>query len=199
MLVGLIRHGLTDWNAIGKIQGQSDIPLNDEGRRQADSLAERLAAESKYHWDFVITSDLSRARETGEIIANKLHIPISDPDVRLRERYFGQVEGLTSIEREARWGEKWDTLDLGQEKDEDIRSRALDFLTDIGNRFDGSNILVVSHGALLAQLYNVLYKEKCSERIGNLSLTILDKKDRDWDLHLYNCTRHIEVMMESSK
>ncbi|MOA64931.1 hypothetical protein D3C78_1911450 [compost metagenome] len=72
-------------------------------------------------------------------------------------------------------------------------------MTDIGNRFDGSNILVVSHGALLAQLYNVLYKEKCSERIGNLSLTILDKKDSDWDLHLYNCTRHIEVMMESSK
>ncbi len=199
MLVGLIRHGLTDWNAIGKIQGQSDIPLNDEGRQQAYSLAQRLAAESEYHWDFVITSDLSRARETGEIIAGKLHIPIYEPDIRLRERYFGQVEGLTSSEREAKWGERWDMLDLGQEKDEDIRLRALDFLTDIGKRFDDSNVLVVSHGALLAQLYSVLYKEKCSERIGNLSLTILEKRDQDWDLHLYNCTRHIEELMENSK
>lgn len=199
MLVGLIRHGLTDWNAIGRIQGQSDIPLNDEGRRQAESLAQRLVEESKYHWDFVITSDLSRARETGEIIANKLHIPIAESDVRLRERYFGQVEGLTSIEREAKWGKQWDTLDLGQEKDEEIRSRALDFLTDMGNRFEDNNILVITHGALLAQLYHVLYKEKCSERIGNLSLSILDKRDQTWDLRLYNCTRHIEEMMENSK
>lgn len=69
MIVGLIRHGLTDWNAAGKIQGQSDIPLNDEGRKQALKLAERLKRESDVQpWDFIITSGLSRAQETLSLI-----------------------------------------------------------------------------------------------------------------------------------
>ncbi|MNO38534.1 Phosphoserine phosphatase 1 [compost metagenome] len=199
MLVGLIRHGLTDWNAIGKIQGQSDIPLNDEGRRQAHRLADRLAMESEYHWDFVLTSDLSRARETGEIIANKLNIPLYEPDPRLRERAFGEAEGLTAQEREERWGKEWEALDLGQEKDEDIRLRGLAFLNDIGERFGDRNVLVVSHGALLAQLYIALYEEKCTERIGNLSLTVLEKEEKNWGMRLYNCTRHLEEILEDSK
>lgn len=103
MLIGLIRHGLTDWNAIGKIQGQSDIPLNDEGRMQAAMLADRLLQEP-YHWDYCITSNLSRAAETGKIIADKLGIPLLEPDERIRERAYGQVEGLTAAEREEKWG-----------------------------------------------------------------------------------------------
>lgn len=103
MLIGLIRHGLTDWNAIGKIQGQSDIPLNDEGRMQAAMLADRLLQEP-YRWDYCITSNLSRAAETGKIIADKLNVPLLDPDDRIRERAYGQVEGLTAAEREEKWG-----------------------------------------------------------------------------------------------
>lgn len=103
MLIGLIRHGLTDWNAIGKIQGQSDIPLNDEGRMQAAMLADRLLQEP-YSWDYCVTSNLSRAAETGKIIADKLGIPLLEPDQRIRERAYGQVEGLTAAEREEKWG-----------------------------------------------------------------------------------------------
>lgn len=199
MLVGLIRHGLTDWNVIGKIQGQSDIPLNDEGRRQAHRLADRLATENEYTWDFVVTSDLSRARETGEIIAKKLNIPLYEPDSRLRERGFGEAEGLTAMERETRWGKEWDILDLGQEKDEAIRLRGLDFLKDIGEQYADKHVLVVSHGALLAQLYIALYKEKYTERIGNLSLTVLEKQQNNWDMKLYNCTRHLTEILDNSK
>ncbi|MNO88338.1 Phosphoserine phosphatase 1 [compost metagenome] len=199
MLVGLIRHGLTDWNVIGKIQGQSDIPLNDEGRRQAHRLADRLATENEYTWDFVVTSDLSRARETGEIIAKKLNIPLYEPDSRLRERGFGEAEGLTAMERETRWGKEWDILDLGQEKDEAIRLRGLDFLKDIGEQYADKHVLVVSHGALLAQLYIALYKEKYTERIGNLSLTVLEKLQNNWDMKLYNCTRHLTEILDNSK
>lgn len=84
----------------GENQGQSDIPLNDEGRRQALMLAERLQRESgERPWDFIITSGLSRAQETGAIIAEILQIPVYDPDSRLMERAFGQIEGLTSEER----------------------------------------------------------------------------------------------------
>lgn len=196
MLVGLIRHGLTDWNAVGKIQGQSDIPLNDEGRKQATQLAQRLKDDGTYHWDFVITSGLSRAQETGKIIADALNIPLYDPDSRLIERAFGQVEGLTSIERETLWGKDWDQLDLGQEKDEAIRIRALAFMEDLGKRYGDRNVLVVSHGGLLAQLYIALYQNKYNERIGNLSLTIVEKQDKDWDLLLYNCTRHLQEFAE---
>jgi len=192
MLVGLIRHGLTDWNKIGRIQGQSDIPLNEEGRSQARKLAERLLTDQEYKWDFIITSGLSRAQETGEIIAKTLNIPLYDPDSRLVEKAFGQVEGLTAEERETLWGVDWKQLDLGQESDEAIQKRALSFLKEMGEKYSDNNVLVVSHGGLLAQLFTALYQNKCTERIGNLSLTILEKNDHNWDMRLYNCTRHLE-------
>lgn len=62
--VGLIRHGITEWNLLGKAQGISDIPLNETGREQADKLGERLAGEEP--WDLIIASDLCRATETAE-------------------------------------------------------------------------------------------------------------------------------------
>ncbi|UQZ32393.1 histidine phosphatase family protein [Paenibacillus sp. PK3_47] len=190
MLIGLIRHGLTDWNALGKIQGQSDIPLNDEGRRQAEMLGDRLMQES-YRWDYCITSNLSRAQETGKIVAGKLGIPLLEPDDRIRERAYGQVEGLTALEREAKWGKDWNLLELGQESDEALQLRGLAFLEDLSAKYPDSNVLIISHGGFLAQLYTALYKDKYTERIGNLSLTILEKKEAEWNALLYNCTRHI--------
>ncbi|WP_410768378.1 histidine phosphatase family protein [Fontibacillus sp. BL9] len=199
MLVGLIRHGLTDWNAVGRIQGQSDIPLNDEGRKQARLLASRLQGDREHKWDFVITSGLMRAEETGKIIADELDIPLLEPDHRIKERAFGQVEGMTALERESKWGKDWNLLELGQEKDEDIRKRALAFLEELGEKHGNSNVLVVTHGGLLAQLFTALYQDQCTQRIGNLSLTILEKSEMEWALRLYNCTRHLEEMIEEMK
>lgn len=190
MLIGFIRHGLTDWNALGKIQGQTDIPLNEEGRLQANLLAERLLQEP-YKWDFIVSSGLSRAEETGSVIASMLDIPMLEPDVRLRERAYGQVEGLTASEREMRFGKEWKLQDLGQEKDLELEARGLEFLEEMWNKYPQSNMLVVSHGGFLAQLYSSLYSDRLIERIGNLSITILEKKDADWDPLLFNCTRHL--------
>lgn len=190
MLIGLIRHGLTDWNAAGRIQGQSDIPLNNEGRKQAELLGERLLQEP-YRWDYCVTSSLSRAAETGQIIAAKLGIPLLEPDHRIRERAYGQVEGLTAAERELKWGKEWNLLSLGQETDVQLQVRALAFMEDISAQYPDQNVLVISHGGFLAQLYIALYKDKYSERLGNLSLTILEKQEQEWNPLLYNCTRHI--------
>lgn len=190
MLIGLIRHGLTDWNAAGRIQGRSDIPLNDEGRRQAAKLAERLA-EDAYHWDFVISSGLLRAQETAEIIANKLKLPLLEADVRLAERGFGQVEGMTQAEREERFGADWNTQDVGQEKLEALEERALAFIADLDVKYPSSNVLVVTHGGLLAQVYAALYKGRYTDRIGNLSLTVLEKQGELWEPLVYNCTKHL--------
>lgn len=190
MLIGLIRHGLTDWNAAGKIQGQSDIPLNAEGRMQAEMLAGRLAQEP-YRWDYCVTSTLSRAAETGKIIAEKLGIPLLPPDPRIRERAYGQVEGMTAEEREQKWGKDWQRLPLGQESDEDLQERGLEFIAELSLSHPDKNVLIVSHGGFLAQLYQAIYKGKYSERIGNLSLTILEKDSESWNPVLYNCTKHL--------
>ncbi|OMF65653.1 histidine phosphatase family protein [Paenibacillus sp. FSL R5-0766] len=192
MRIGLIRHGLTDWNAAGRIQGQTDIPLNGEGREQAERLGRRLLTE-EYQWDYIITSGLSRAQETGEIISKLLNVPLLEPDARLKERAFGQIEGLTSEERVARWGQAWETLDLGQEQVADIQIRALAFLEDLWSAYPDQNVLIVTHGAFLANLLTALFKDRYTERIGNLSLTILEKERDDWSPLLYNCTRHLSL------
>ncbi|MHA0855417.1 histidine phosphatase family protein [Paenibacillus sp. CMAA1364] len=190
MRIGLIRHGITDWNMLGKIQGQTDIPLNDEGRAQAAILGERLLQEP-YAWDSIISSGLQRAEETGSIISSILSIPMLEPDKRLLERSFGQVEGLTAEERELKWGKDWNQLELGQEKNEDIKTRGLDFLEEMWNVYPNRNILVISHGAFLAQLYIALYNDMYMERIGNLSLTILEKDEEKWSPLVYNCSLHL--------
>ncbi|PYE51323.1 histidine phosphatase family protein [Paenibacillus barcinonensis] len=192
MRIGLVRHGLTDWNAAGRIQGQTDIPLNREGRMQAERLGSRLQSED-YHWDHIITSGLSRAQETGEILSSLLQVPMLEPDGRLKERGFGQIEGLTAEERVKRFGESWDTLDLGQERIADIQARAMAFLHDLWSSHGQENVLIVTHGALLANLLTALFQDKYTERIGNLSLTILEQKVDEWIPILYNCTKHLSM------
>src|SRR5579884_1391455 len=91
----LVRHGETDWNAEGRLQGHTDRPLSDFGRRQAKELAERLSGERV---DAIYASDLARARETAEIVGERLGLPVViDPD--LREKNWGSWEGLTGDER----------------------------------------------------------------------------------------------------
>ncbi|MNN51538.1 hypothetical protein D3C81_1661790 [compost metagenome] len=98
---------------------------------------------------------------------------------------------MTALEREAKWGKEWNLLELGQEKDEQLQLRGLAFMEDLSTRYQGSNVLVISHGGFLAQLYTALYKDKYTERLGNLSLTIIEKNEQEWKPLLYNCTRHI--------
>jgi len=98
------RHGETDWNAAGRWQGQTDIPLNPRGRAQAGEIAERLRAEGIAS---VASSDLLRARETAGIVAGALGLPLARIDADLRERRFGCFEGLTRDEVAARFPEAW--------------------------------------------------------------------------------------------
>lgn len=105
--VYVFRHGETDWNAEGRFQGHIDIPLNERGRVQATELLERLRPHGL---DAVLSSDLSRAHETGRIIAHGLGIPIFT-DAGLRESFLGEAQGLTYAEILLRFGEdvtgKW--------------------------------------------------------------------------------------------
>ncbi len=87
----IVRHGETEWNVVGRIQGHSDIPLSRKGREQAHTVARRLAAAPL---DVVYCSDLSRASETARIILGDRDIPLH-ATAELRERDYGVFEGLT--------------------------------------------------------------------------------------------------------
>jgi broad specificity phosphatase PhoE len=96
-IVFLTRHGETDWNAAGRWQGHTDVPLNANGRVQALSVAEALRSAGL---SGVVSSDLSRARETAQIVGASLGIEVAYLDAGLRERTFGVFEGLTREECE---------------------------------------------------------------------------------------------------
>ena len=103
-----VRHGRTAWNALRRFQGQTDIPLDDEGLAQAQALAAHLGAE---RFDLAIASDLTRARTTAEAICAGRDLAL-ETTPELREMRFGLWEGLTWDEIVARWPE----LDAGSEK-----------------------------------------------------------------------------------
>lgn len=189
--IGLVRHGLTDWNALGKIQGQTDIPLNDIGRKQAGLLAERLKQE-QHPFHAVVSSGLQRAEETAQIIANHLNIPLLQSVDGLRERAYGLAEGTTPEERAQRWGDDWRQLDLGQESDEELQKRSYQTLNQIADQYQGQNILLVTHGGWLAQLFKVILGPDAKGNINNLSYSILERSDQGWDPILYNCTKHMQ-------
>jgi broad specificity phosphatase PhoE len=136
----LVRHGETDWNASGRLQGHTDRPLNEYGRRQARELAERLEEEEIAA---IYASDLARARETAEIVGERLGLPVAvEPD--LRERNWGTWEGLTPSERDA--------VVFEGEPPEDHRERILRAVRRIGEQHPGERVLVVTHGGSMRRL-----------------------------------------------
>jgi broad specificity phosphatase PhoE len=141
----LVRHGETDWNAEGRLQGHTDRPLNDFGRRQAAALADRLAGDGI---DAVYASDLARARETAEILAERLGLPVvTDPD--LRERNWGNWEGLTGSER--------DRVEyVGEERDVH-GERVIRAVRRIAELHPGERIVVVTHGGSLRRIQVAAY------------------------------------------
>jgi probable phosphoglycerate mutase len=100
----LARHGETDWNAAGRWQGHTDVPLNDNGRAQARAMARAMGGLGVAG---IVTSDLTRARETGAIVATELKVAFAYEDADLRERGFGVFEGLTPAECERLHAEAW--------------------------------------------------------------------------------------------
>jgi uncharacterized phosphatase len=141
----LIRHGETDWNAEGRLQGHTDRPLNDYGRRQAHALAERLASDEIAA---IYASDLARARETAEIVGARLGLPVVlEPG--LRERDWGSWEGLTGSER--------DRVEYVGEAPGEHAERVLAAVHAIAGRHPAGRIVVVTHGGSMRRVQAVTY------------------------------------------
>ena len=155
----LIRHGETDWNRAGRIQGSTDIPLNDTGREQARAAAIALReARDAAIPVTVVSSDLSRARETAEIIAAELGVGAPRVYAGLRERAYGEAEGIEGAEFFRRWG-GWGAADVpGAEPLPVLRERTLSALglaVRDHRRATGpgiASLVVVAHGGVIREL-----------------------------------------------
>jgi probable phosphoglycerate mutase len=142
----LARHGETDWNRQLRIQGSSDIALNQLGHEQARALAAELA---DVELDAIYSSDLVRARETADAVAAAHGLDVQ-LDARLRERSFGSWEGLSREDIAALpEGSRHDG-----ETDEEVRARVLAAIEEIARAHPGQQVLVVSHGGALNTLWH---------------------------------------------
>lgn len=142
----IVRHGETDWNIAGRMQGHADITLNDKGRLQAIDLASRL---HDFSFTSCYSSDLRRAHETAEIVLNHKRSTIEiQPDKRLRERHFGDWEGKLFADYERSKPE--DRLNM--EKYEEILERVIGCLEGIVATEKAGTILILTHGGIIRDL-----------------------------------------------
>lgn len=152
-----IRHGETDWNTQGRIQGSLNIPLNAKGRLQAQQLARVLA---DIQIAAIYTSDLSRAQETADYIGQATRLVVQ-PEVGLRERGFGVFEGHSFLEIEQtqpelarRWRKREpDFQPEGGESLLQFRSRILATVNRLAAQHVGRQIVLVAHGGVMDVLY----------------------------------------------
>jgi probable phosphoglycerate mutase len=161
----LIRHGETDWNRVRRLQGHWDIALNELGHRQASALARALSSEKP---TAIYASDLQRARDTAQAVADRHQITVSI-DARLRERCYGAFEGLLYDDIDGHFPQafaQWQARELharfpaGERQAETLHefsARAVAVVTELAQRHDNEKIIIVSHGGVLDCVYRAAY------------------------------------------
>ncbi len=196
----LIRHGLTEWNKSLRFQGSQDIELNELGRGQAKQVANRLATEKI---EKVYASDLSRAYETAEIIANKHSLEVKKI-AGLQEVSFGTWEGMTYDEIQEEYREEWSKWQKNPvenpipegESFEELQSRVMESFKQIVAESMDETILIVSHGGvikvLLATLLEMPLDKSWRLMQSNTAVNIINYHQGDTvTLELFNSTSHL--------
>lgn len=174
--LGLLRHGQTDWNIDLRLQGTTDIPMNETGIAQIAQAAEVI---SKSDWDIILTSPLGRAVHSAELVKQRIGEIELEVEPLLLERSFGIGEGMTYAE----WQKDFADLDHipGAESRLAVEKRSADLLDHLIDKYSGAKILAVSHGALIRSV------------ISNVSLgEIPPKGERLQNASLHNL-HHIEI------
>lgn len=177
MLLTLVRHGETEWNRQRRIQGSTDIPLNDTGRAQASMAADLLRRRA---WDAVYTSPLARAAETAEVIARELGLPTPTSVPQLVERHYGEAEGLSDTELAARYPKG--ARVPGRESREELTSRVMPALTGIAEAHVGEAVVVVSHGGVIRAVLGAVDPAGQHGRISNASIHTFEYAPEGWRL-----------------
>ena len=196
-----IRHGETAWNVDTRIQGQLDIPLNDTGRWQAERLAVAVADEGVHA---IYSSDLLRAHQTAQAIGHVTQLPVHT-DVALRERGFGEFQGHTYKEIEARWpdqSERWRKRDPDFSPGvhgESLRvffKRCVTVATRLAAAHPGQTIALVAHGGVMDCLYRAASRLDLqaarSWQLGNASINRLLFTEGGFTLIGWSDTSHLD-------
>ncbi|MBP1913866.1 putative phosphatase [Lederbergia galactosidilyticus] len=188
----LVRHGETDWNAMGKIQGRTDIPLNSIGKRQARECGEHLACS---HWDRVITSPLKRAKQTAEIINTSRQLPLIEME-EFVERGYGEAEGMSKDER-------LDKFPNGhipkQEERSVLNERVMQGLEKIQQRYPNDKIILVAHGAVINTILAIFSDGKIGSgktKLVNACISHLHFLENQWRIKEYNQVHHLSQFNE---
>ena len=203
----IVRHGETDWNKMGKYQGITDVPLNENGLNQAKACGEAL---KDITFDRILSSDLSRALVTAETIRGDRTTPIT-VDQRLRELNFGDWEAMLFSDIEARWPGLIDEMYLrphlvkvpNGESFKDLQDRAWAGLEEFLNEKDEEETLLVAcHGGtirtLLCKLLDISISHCWNFSQGNTAINrIFYNGMGEYDhniLNLLNDTAHVELL-----
>lgn len=194
----LWRHGETDHNATGRMQGQLDSVLTQVGWQQARFAVPALA---RYSPDLVVSSDLRRAMDTATVFTTATGVPLR-VDKRLRETHLGIWQGMTSAEVDDQWPggrQLWQTdptwCPPGGEPRIEVAARAFEVVADLDDRTDGvSTVLLCAHGGLIPALTGHLLELPLTAwaklgKIGNCHWVVLERRTNsglDWRLIAYN-------------
>ena len=197
----LVRHGQTNWNILGKTQGHGNSNLTEKGINQAKDLAESMI---KYPIDYIYSSDLGRAVETAEIIANKFDKEVITTPA-LREMGFGEWEGLLIKEIQENYADIYKTWRNqphlaeipGGETLQIIKERTDKFLQELNEKYDGKHIVLVTHSVtarvILLSVLNSAMENIYRINQGNTALNVIEFRDYGPDVIKMNDTSHINV------
>lgn len=191
----LIRHGETDWNSLGKLQGRTDISLSSKGILQAKECSQFLKTSE---WDVIITSPLKRAKETAKIINKDLYLPFIEMDEFL-ERSFGDAEGMTLEERLTSFPKR---NYPNQESRKSLNRRIISGIKKINQRYSNKKILLVAHGAVI----NAILAEFSNGEIGsgktkliNACISNIELIQDEWKINDYNQVKHLSQYIEDGR
>ncbi len=189
-----VRHGETDWNRQGRVQGQTDVPLNDEGRAQAAALGKALHG---VQIDTAFSSDLSRAHETAKLVLGERPIDIGVTS-NLREMKYGSYEGLIFEElarHDPGYYSAWHNGDPelaapNGENFHQLYERVSVFVRELKDKIQGDTVLIVAHGgsirALLLILLGLPIKAFYHFSIASGGLAVVERDRNRNTLKLYN-------------
>ncbi|UFU01530.1 histidine phosphatase family protein (plasmid) [Radiobacillus kanasensis] len=186
-MIGLVRHGETDWNVAGKLQGKTDVPLNERGIAQAKACKEHFKHED---WDLLVSSPLKRAKKTAEIINEALQLPFYEME-DFKERSFGEAEGLLAEERNSLYPNR----DYpGAESFEAFQARVMNGLSLLNSKYPNKRILLVAHGAVIGCILSILSKGTLNSkntRLHNAGWSRIQYIDDAWQVHDVNQVNHL--------
>jgi uncharacterized phosphatase len=183
----LIRHGETDWNALGRLQGRTDIPLNNIGIQQAEDCRDFLKGTL---WDVFISSPLKRAKQTAEIINQGLQLPIIEM-ADFSEQSFGDAEGLTLEERLAAFPDK---IYPNQEDWISLNKRVMVGIDKINQNHPNKKVLLVAHGAVINSILSALSGGEIGSgktKLMNACISNIHFHEEKWTIKNHNQIDHL--------